>query len=290
MKTAIIALDYTAMDDFIMLNSRSILDRCGVTDISFVHVVPNYLNINNLNIDSPTLGKKPIDKLVATLIKKKISKHYGGQGGKYNSKCVILEGSPYTQLINYIKTNPTDLLITGKKHRSKGSGVTARRIAHHVACNVLFITEDVDAMFDKIGVPIDFSNNSVRALKQAISIAKDNTKIQPVHVISHAPSDHYLGLNHNTKYRSMYLNTAKNEYFNLLKKSKIDQTKILDMVYLEDSTNNISHHLREFFLSEKIDLAIMGAKGHNALDSILYGSVAEKFVDNNDVFPTMIIR
>lgn len=290
MKKATIALDYTPMDDLVMLNAKYLLRRCGITDLTFIHVVPNYLNMNNLTIDSPNLSEKPIDKLVGSLIKDKVTKCFGDNENRYSIECVILEGSPYAQLINYIKANPTDLLVTGKKHKSKGSGVTARRIAHHIECNVLFITEEVDPMFDKIGVPIDFSDNSVRALKHAISIADVNTMIQPVHVISLPSKDHYLRSHQDPSYSDMYINAAKREYFKILAKNNIDQSQLSDTIYLNDSSSSIAQSLLEFFRTENINMAVMGAKGHNALDSILYGSVAEKFVDTNDVFPTMIIR
>ncbi len=290
MKNAIIALDYTEMDEFVIKNSRSFMDKCNITDLTFIHVVPNYLNVNNLSITSVNLGEEPIDQLVSKLIMKKVESVYGKENQKYNIRCQILEGSPYTQLINYMKVNPTDLFVTGKKHKSKGSGITSRRIAHHIATNVLFITEEVSPEINKIGVPIDFSANSARALKHAISIAPPTAMIQPVHVISHTPTDHYLGLNYNSTYRGMYLSAAENEYNKLLSKYKIDTSKLIDIRYLEDEQNNVSKNLREYFDAEKTDLIVMGARGHNALDVILYGSVAEKFVDYNDAFPTMVIR
>lgn len=290
MKKATIALDYTSMDDLVMQNSKHLLDRCGVTDLTFIHVIPNYLNTSNLVLKSPTLSKRHDDKLVTSLILKNIAKYYGEQNGKYNYNCVLLEGSPYTQIINYIKNNPTDILVTGKKHKSKGSGVTSQRIAHHVACNVLFITEEIDSEFNKIAVPIDFSDNSVRALIYAISIADKNTQIQPIHVISHASYDHFLTAENISNYRDIYLSAAKSEYLKILTNFNIDQTKISEIIYLDDTANNVAGHLLEFLQIENTNLVIMGAKGHNALDSILYGSVAEKLVTNNDSFPTIIIR
>lgn len=290
MNKAIIALDYTAMDEFVIKNSRQFLDKCQVKDLTFIHVVPNYLNINNLCITDAKLCEERIDNLIKELINKKIEKVYGSIHEGYEIKIEILEGTPYTQLINYMKTSPTDLFVTGKKHKSMGSGITSRRIANHMACNVLFVTEEISDNIMKIGVPVDFSDNAARAIKEAQSILDAGSFVQPVHVISHTPTDHYLGLNYNTTYRELYLNAANKEYHSFLKKHRIDESSLLEIKFLEDTSNNISSHLIDYFSSDNIDLVVMGARGHNALNKVLYGSVAAKFVDYNDTYPTLIIR
>lgn len=289
MKNAIIALDYTGMDECLISNSKSFLDSCNISDLTFIHVVPNYLNLENLYIEDCNPCEQDVKTLVSNLIMNKVKKVYG-EGKKYNIDCKILEGSPYRQLISYIKSNNTNLLVIGKKHKSRGSGITSRRVAHHVGCNVLFVSEEINHDIIRIGVPIDFSANSARALKTAIDTLPKTCMIKPVHVISHTPTDHYLGLNYNSTYRQMYLEEAKKAYKDLLYEYRIDTSRVEEISFLEDSYGNIARHIKEFFSLQDIDLIVMGARGHNALDSILYGSVAEKFVDYNDSIPTLVIR
>ena len=138
--------------------------------------------------------------------------------------------------------------------------------------------------FDRIILPVDGSDSSLRAVKKALFLAKETgVDVTALHIIEFP----YLA--------SVDLNTTYPDVIDIMKKqgtiflenvkkqgSKLGvhvKTKLVEGIPDDEIINE----------AKKDDLIIMGCKGQTALGRILVGSVCEKVV-HHAKSPVMIIR
>lgn len=60
------------------------------------------------------------------------------------------------------------LLIVGQKQETRGSGITARKLANNARCHVLFVPGIALREGQRLLVPVDFSEGSAKALHLAL--------------------------------------------------------------------------------------------------------------------------
>jgi nucleotide-binding universal stress UspA family protein len=138
--------------------------------------------------------------------------------------------------------------------------------------------------FRRIILPVDGSKSSSRAVKKALSLAKETgADVTALHVIEFP----YLA--------SVDLNTTYPDVMDIMKKQG---NTFLDTVKKQGSKLGVHVKIKliegipdDEIIKEakKDDLIIMGCKGRTALGRILVGSVCEKVVHHSKS-PVMIIR
>lgn len=285
----LVALDYSGMDDSIIRYAHFFNQYIKSPNLSFVHVIPGITS--NKESIKPRNNKKNLENVIKELLWNKIKTNFNTKESCKDMCVEIHTGTPYIELLKIIKEKKYNLLIVGKKDRSQGSGITPRRIANDTMCNVLFVPENPSLHLNKIMVPIDFSENSARAMQTAIRIKEVNSSVSivGVHVIKHTSEEYYLGEILDADYKKNNLIHAQSRYQNFLRNNNIDPHQVT-MHYIQDEHRNVSKHLLQFTAYEKIDFAILGAKGDSNYQHILYGRVAERYVDYCLHTPILIVR
>ncbi len=261
--------------------------------IYFVHVIPDFFFSKSAELTAQNTPQVavPLNERIQAGVQEKVINEFGS-GDKGKELIVeVLEGTPYQKILQWTSLKQVELLITGHKKKSEGSGLTARRIARHTYCNVLFVTENANPTISRILVPLDYSQDSAKALRTALYFKSrvPEVEIVAVNVVRFLPTDYYFGLDHNPVYRKAFINETKKGYKTFLDKYNFPEEDI-QIVFLEDSFNNIARHLNEYTNEENFDLVIMGAQGHSAFHNFLYGSVTERFVDLCDETPVLVVR
>ena len=293
MKRAMIALDLSKMDDTLIQYAKFVKIVFDLDKMYFVHIIPNLLAPKNTDLAFHHVFSKakPIDEKVKDLLTSKLTKAFGENGLSPDFEIEVIEGSPYRTLIHWTKVKEIDLLISGIKNKSNGSGITSKRVAHNANCNILFIPEVPELNLRKVLIPIDFSEYSVKAIETALEIKKSFPEMQItlVHMIRMQMSDYYFGLNVNPEYRLEFLSDAKATYQKFLEKYELTK-KELHPVFIEDTYDNISKHLCEYIDQKDFDLVVMGAKGHSKLENFFWGSTTERFVDRCKETTIMVVR
>jgi len=284
----LVALDYSPMDDQIIKYLHFIRQYVNSMEISFTHVVPNLLHKSS-SIGSPDTEK--FKSMVRELLWNKVHSFFSSKEECKNLCINILEGTPYRVIMNQIKTQNIDLLITGTKARSNGSGITSQRIANNTSCDVLFIPENAKENMHKILAPVDFSDNSARALKAAMKLKEHNpeAEIIAVHVIGLKVESYYKNDPNDLGYKTILLNNAKSLYKEFVQKHQISSDEIRP-VFIHDKYNNVSKNLELFAQTENVDFVVMGARGENQYENIIYGRVAERFTNYCRNIPILIVR
>lgn len=128
-------------------------------------------------------------------------------------------------------------------------------------------------MFSNILVPIDLSNQSIRAFKAALNIAKSyNSKITILTCIEGDAWHHYF-----------YDLRANNEL--IKKQKKVIQTQITKLEALAKKSDvniksqiikskSVVKDITTFAKSRKFDLIVMGSHGRTGVDKLILGSIA----------------
>ncbi|MCA9819332.1 MAG: universal stress protein [Nitrosarchaeum sp.] len=143
-------------------------------------------------------------------------------------------------------------------------------------------------MFSNILVPFDLSNQSIRAFKVALDVAKKyNAKIT---ILTCLEGDAW--------HHKFYDSRADNEL--IKKQKKVTLTHIAKLETLANKagvviksqilkTTSTVRDIVMFAKSRKVDLIIMGSHGRTGMDKILLGSIANG-VTQKSICPVLVVK
>ncbi|PHN01699.1 universal stress protein [Flavilitoribacter nigricans] len=291
-KRAVVALDMSEVDQSILKMTDLARDIFELNKLYFIHIIPDFgaPQDPDLVFHNKFTTDVPVDEAVEKKLQQSIDRHIRHRKS-LETAIEVIEGKPYRKLAHWAEVKDANLLIFGKKRKSTGSGITARRAARQVGCNLFLIPENPPSTINRILVPMDFSENSVRALEQALLVRKHYPEagIQVVHLIRTLTADHYYGLSQVASYRAEALLAARKAYDKILEQLSVSEAEV-PIVFLDDHYGNVFRHLWEYTEEEQPDLVIIGAQGHSAMHHFLYGSVTEDFVDYCEGIPILVVR
>ncbi len=139
----------------------------------------------------------------------------------------------------------------------------------------------------RILVPTDFSKSSITALEVACEIAKKGgAEVIALHVVEEAGSESFR-----VSGEVPQKNFEDRLYtFKLLERSKKQLEKlVMDPKYSaikldgELRLGNAFHGMNAIIVEQKVDLVVMGARGHSRLEEMIIGSNTEKVVRHSKV-------
>lgn len=293
-RRVLVALDLSTMDDRLLKYIAMIAPVLALRKLYFLHVMPDFSMPKNSDIEFHKLfaPEYPVDEKVRDKIAFDVQETLGDISG-FDFKIEVVEGNPYEKLIHWTSVKEIDLLIVGHKAVSEGSGITPKRVARRSGCNVLFVPFAWRETIKKVLVPIDFSDNSLRALHTALEL-KDHMDGEPevgcIYVVDMPPADYYIRPFYESGYRQVLMDSAQKAYYNFLSENNIDDKLLAKPVFLSNDYSNVAIHLNEYVENDDIDLVIMGAHGHTAFEKFIYGSVTEKLVEKCKHVPILIVR
>ena len=288
-KRILIASDLSEMDDRLMSFVQQLSKRVQVEKVYLFHVIPNMLVPANVDLEFHKMFTTgyPVDEKVRDVLTEKSLEHFDGSDFKVELE--VVEGKAYTKLLEMVKLKEIDLLVVGNKEQSEGSGITTRRIARKVECNVLFVPLNLPKTIENILVPVDFSEYSIKALKTALHLGNQETKVTALNVVTLLLSDQYYGMTMNPKYRKSIVDMAWEAFGDLQKNHSFKDEEFQKEVVVNDYYN-VSSQLRDYLRDRDFDMVVMGAKGHSVFENFLMGSVTESFVNAYSKTPILIIR
>lgn len=190
---ALLALDRSETDQRILSYFAYLQPIIDARQIYFLHIMPDFAAPVKEEAAFQKLfnPEHPIDEKMRAEITEQMQPFFADRRNLTLSVEVI-EGKPYEKLLHWTKVKDIDLLVTGIKTTSEGSGITPRRVARHSECNILFVPTEAPASVQNILVPTDFSDNSTRALRTAIELSQEipDAQITVLHVVD-LPPDSY---------------------------------------------------------------------------------------------------
>ncbi len=252
-----------------------------------VILIPNFIKLDPSNFFFPTApAVEKIREKVFNEIKTK------SKDSDLSIHIKIEEGRPFAKLMKMVNEVKPDLLVFGKKEKSEGSGITVKRVAHNADADLLLVPQSAKLDIQKMIVPIDFSENSYRAIQvvqQLKKAMKLNGKIDLLHVLDASVVEQYSSYQIYEKLSSLLPKIADQQYQKFINQYGLDESNF-NLIFQMTEGGNIANTLLEFALKEDYQLIVMGAKGHSYFNNFVFGSVAETLIDLTHQLPIMIIR
>lgn len=285
-------LDMSKLDDMLVDYTLKMAKYLDAKTIYGAHIIPVILipNFIKLDPDNFFLPTAPAVEKIREKVFNEIKTKSGDRDLSIQIK--IEEGRPFAKLMKMVNEVKPDLLIFGKKEKSEGSGITSKRVAHNADADLLLVPESADLDIQKIIVPIDFSENSYRAIQvvQALKAAmKLNGKIDLLHVLDASVVEKYSSYQIYEELSSLLPKVADQQYQKFIQEYDLDESNF-NLIFQLTEGENIANALLEFAQREEYQLIVMGARGHSYFNNFVFGSVAETLIELTHELPIMIIR
>jgi len=234
-----------------------------------VHVLPNDIQNEKVNSLLQDMALKRLDETVLRI------QNEGLDAGQP----LLVFGTPHEQIMRAAIEVNANLILTGsgesKQDHAFPLGTTTERIIQKSEKPVFVIKEGVLLNVHHILCPVDFSDASKRALKNAITMArrfKSELTILNVCEVTKSSwlaSDNLLETVNEEKYRK------EKEVF----KDFLDEFDLSNIHWVKElPKGNPAEQILSTVSKKMIDLLIMGTSGRTGLNRMFMGSVTEKVI------------
>jgi nucleotide-binding universal stress UspA family protein len=265
------------MDEVVVRYASLFMNTLQAGSLSFIHIFENDTN--------------PLDPHSKNSIENDLRSFLNDQlkGESFSWEISFLKGEVHDELLQAIDKNDIDLLILGRKQEIRGSGSLPQKTVKRCHSSVLFIPEEPFHNLQKILVPVDFSDYSLIALKQALFLARQNGGQVICQHIYEVPSGYHRTGKDYYEFSEIMKNHAINDTKVFLKKHKLPPEE-LEFVYTLDKDGKPAKKIFKYALEEKMDMICLGSKGRTAAASIVLGSVADNLVKMNGEIPLLVVK
>jgi len=159
------------MDDILIGYTEFLTSVVKPKTITFFHTVESGPTALELAEQFPEIeSEDEFLDLIRNELNDKLKGHFDDDA--IEIRMVIKTGKPTDQIIEIVNSIEPDLLLMGKKMGYAGEGIIPKQILKYVASSVLFVPENSRYNMDKILAPVDFSEQSAKALKTAKELVK----------------------------------------------------------------------------------------------------------------------
>ncbi len=268
LENILVAYDFSKSSQNV-LESAIELAKIFQSTIIPIHVLPD--DIMNEKVRS-LLNETAMDKLqeAANLIERE---------GVTVKKPLLMVGIPYEAITRAAIDTNSNLILVGSGETQKGDtfrlGTTAERVIQKSEKPVFVIKEGALLNVHHILCPVDFSEASSRALKNAITMSRRfKSELTILSVCEVSKSPWFLSEKDLESENDSRCQQHKEDFEAFLKDfnlSDINWTK-------EAPKGNPSEEILSTVSRKMIDLLIMGTSGRTGLNRMFMGSVTEKVI------------
>jgi len=238
----------------------SIAKKFG-SKVSIVHVLPESMIRNKV--------QRFVDDNMARYVEL-----LEGQDIKCTSD--ILYGKHIDELVSFAERKKANLIVLGAGHVGKENfklGSNSEKIIRNSSVPVWVIEKESTVNPDNVLCPIDFSEESMLALDNAIHLCRRfESKLEILHVIKGIDKEYAeLGADTSAEQADI-VKKVEMEFEDLIKDKDLNGITWGKEIRLGDPTDVILDVIKQ----KKIDLVMMGSTGKGAIKKFFIGSVAER--------------
>lgn len=287
----LLALELGRTDETLLNYLDFLAGTFKVTDVAIYHVIPKVTLMGNELKSSPVLGDFKINNEVIKALTLEIENQFKGHKDT-DVVFDIREGDPLEQLINEDKLLEPDIVMVGKNPSTSSHGIMVKNIVRRVQAHTWIVPKGAPAKIKHILVPIDFSPNSIRALKAAVEFRdKINhpVKITAIHVYD-TPDFSAYKIGRNEEQLNEMIRENKEEAALNFITSNVGEHEKINIVLQERKKPGVGHYIRDYAETKNVNLIIMGAKGHSKVELLLMGSVTEKVISLDHQIPILVVK
>lgn len=288
-KKILVAVDFTSADKVLLKYTELLTKKLNIGQVSFTHVVPRLDFFKTLT----ATGKEnwetawEINESVTQELVTEVHSSLPEFSGEID--CEVLEGEPLAELLH--KASQHDLVLIGQREHADNHGILARNLARKTQGNALIIPENSQTNVRKVLVPIDFSENSGRALQETVDFAKALNPAVEITVLTvyEMPNLSTYRLSKTPEEFKEMVEENTNLALGYFLKKYIPNEKVSTAI-VEMDLPSVGHYIVKYAVTNGINLIGIGAKGHSTVELLLIGSVTEKVLSYNQQIPVLIIR
>jgi nucleotide-binding universal stress UspA family protein len=274
-KKVMVATDLTPDSKPAHRAAAFLADQCGA-DLIVFHVLgeldPRY---SMLVEDVSRHMLKDAEEAVSAVKQELNSAH------KCSIKAVIREGAVLDEISKVMKEESIDMMVlgTGSVHTGHPNrlGITAKRIAHKIPCDMLFARSGSEGPWDKVIVATDFSSCAGVAFGRACKIAREYgaKSLTVVHAFDVPQTFHRLGLSEEQVVPKMRKHAEKGLEEWLADNAKHSEGLEIERVVV---TGDPAAAVCKEATARGSNLIVVGAHGRTASAAVLLGNVAERII------------
>lgn len=281
----LVCVDLSVADPSIIKNTCRLAKVSGTKEVTFLNVIKDFNLPDSLIKEFPDLLEKAVAERREQL-DLAIAKGFDCEDLK--TKVLIKQGNATKEILTTSLDEKADLIVLGRKIGS--DSVLSTRISRRAACNLLLIPEQGELNFERIHVPVDFSNYSELALETALSLTHDTEAAITLQNVYNVPSSYrYSGKTYEEFAQIMEDNSAKDLGALSKKVASVSKQKLIPVHTLNDG-QNISKLIFTEANKYNPNLIVMGAKGRTAASALFIGSKAERMIQVNFTIPLLVVR
>jgi nucleotide-binding universal stress UspA family protein len=290
---AIVGLESSPSDNSLISYVDFFTKKIPTTSVFFIHVEPDMENFSELFFErDPEFKLELLESENTKVLQNQVDTYFTG-GDDLDVEIAFRAGKPLEVLLSASEEMKADLVVIGQKKGTKHHGILAKKFARKAKGNALIIPEKSVPKIKTILVPIDFSENSARALQIAVGIKKhlgESVKLIALNIFQMPNLSSYKITRTPAQLKSYAKGNIKEAFENFLDKYVPEEKDEIDVqAHFKDSPK-MAGHIYNFASNNDVDFIVMGAKGHSRLERLLMGSVTEKMLSINQTFPTMVVK
>lgn len=206
---------------------------------------------------------------------------------------IIQSGSPLEALTQAANEGRADLVVIGKQAGNDYHMIKATNIVRLTEANVMVVPEKSRKQLRTIIVPVDFSEYSAKALKNAVGFKHagfDPIRVIAVHVYQKlTPYIRGLGMISEEAEQNLIEQQFESMH-QFIADTFPDFEEDIELQTVINEEAAIAPALLKKAREFGADLIIMGAKGHSKLSSLLLGSTSEQLLRENEDTPVLIVN
>lgn len=285
----LVGLDLSDIDAELIKAASFVSDTFRSKEIFFYNVIRDFHLPEEVVREFPTLMEQLIVDRKQEM-KDRVEQYFSFPEG-IKVHYMVKQGLPTKKIMKFAEEKKIDLIMVGRKPKSKSGGVMINRFARRASCSLLIVPKDFKHTMEKLFVPIDFSDYSVNAMEQAVAIAASNSKAVKIiaqNVFSVPQGYHYTGKTYK-EFASIMMENARKDYLKFIK--QIDTQNIeIESIYTLDRHDDVIKVIFHTAKKYQADMIIIGAKGRNAATALFIGTNAEKLVQIDSEIPLLVVR
>ena len=285
---AMVALELSETDEPVLTYFDFLTRQVPTAAAYFVHVLPPVEFVS----EEAAREKYEINSDVTQRMRLKIKDRITDENSIY-IEFDVRQGNPLEELLKDAEDVGADLVVIGQRSGVEHHGILAKNLVRKTKGDALIIPDQSQARLKKILVPIDFSNNSVRALQRACAL---NLKLdEPAEIIClnvfEMPNLSVYKIGRTPEqFKSMIEEDRKMAFDNFIRNYVPNNTDSIRTELVEKEIPGIGHYICDYAEQNDIDMIVIGARGHSKVELLLLGSVTEKVLSDNERIPTLVVK
>jgi nucleotide-binding universal stress UspA family protein len=263
--------------------------------ITCVHVVPEVTSVfpfQGLFAEGAKTTERKMNEALVEKMKSGVAES-SAKDLQGKVRYLVQSGSPLEALTQVANGARADLVVIGKQAGKDYHMIKAANIVRLTEANVMVVPEKSRKQLRTVIVPVDFSEHSARALKNALGFkhaAVDPIRIVAVHAYQKlTPYIRGLGMISEAAEQNLIEQQFKNMH-EFIADTIPDFKEDIELQTIVNEQPAVAPAILKKARQLGADLIIMGAKGHSKLTSLLLGSTSEQLLRENEDTPVLIVH